>query len=104
MSPDALKAKGAELRTMRAHLRTTTSLDDLARWLNPVVRGWMTYYGRFYRSQMHPLLRRVNTYLRRWAGKKYKRLRAYKRFKRWWDGLIARQPGLFAQWQWAHAF
>lgn len=43
-------------------------------------------------------------YLRHWAGKKYKRLRAYKRFKRWWDGLIARQPGLFAQRQWAHAF
>ncbi len=64
----------------------------------------MTYYGRFYRSQMHPLLRRVNTYLRRWAGKKYKRLRAYKRVKRWWDGLIARQPDLFAQWKWAHAF
>jgi len=104
MSPEALKAKGAELRSMRVHMRTTWSLDDLARWLNPIVRGWMTYYGRFYRSEMAPLLRRVNTYLRRWAGKKYKRLRAYKRFKRWWDGLIARQPGLFAQWQWARAF
>ena len=30
----------------------------------------MTYYGRFYRSAMAPLLQRVNTYLRRWAGKK----------------------------------
>jgi hypothetical protein len=64
----------------------------------------MTYYGRFYRSEMAPLLRRVNTYLRRWAGKKYKRLRTYKRFKRWWDGLIDRQPGLFAQWKWARGF
>jgi RNA-directed DNA polymerase len=103
MSPEALKAKNAELRSMRVHLRTTSNLGDLARWLNPIVRGWMTYYGRFYRSEMEPLLRRVNTYLRRWAGRKYKRLRAYKRFKRWWDGLIARQPGLFAQWQWVHA-
>ncbi len=49
---------------------------------------------------MHPLLRRVNTYLRRWAGKKYRRLRTHKRFTRWWTGLLQREPGLFAQWQW----
>ena len=48
------------------------SLDDLARWLNPIVAGWMRYYGRFNRRVMHPLLRRVSTYLRRWAGKKYR--------------------------------
>ncbi len=52
---------------------------------------------RFYRSALHPLLWRVNTYLRRWAGKKYRRLRTYKRFKRWWAGLQQREPGLFAQ-------
>ncbi|MDA8391698.1 MAG: group II intron reverse transcriptase/maturase, partial [Actinomycetota bacterium] len=102
ISPEALKAKGADLRAMRIHLRTTWTLDDLARWLNPIVRGWMTYYGRFYRSEMSSLLQRVNAYLRRWAGKKYKRLRTYRRFKRWWDGLIDRQPGLFAQWKWVH--
>ena len=104
MSPEALKAKGADLRSMRIHRRTTWTLDDLARWLNPIVRRWMTYYGRFYRSQMSHFLQRVNTYLRRWARKKYLRLRSYKRFQRWWDGVLARQPGLFAQWRWARAF
>jgi RNA-directed DNA polymerase len=104
MSTEALKAKSTELRAMRIHRRTTLTLDDLARWLNPIVAGWMNYYGRFYRSAMAPLLRRVNTYLRRWAGKKYRRLRTYKRFKRWWTGLIERQPGLFAQWKWVRAF
>jgi RNA-directed DNA polymerase len=104
MSTEAVKAKSAELRAMRIHRRTDLTLDDLARWLNPIVGGRMNYYGRFYRSVMYPFLRRVNTYLRRWAGKKYKRLRAYKRFKRWWEGLIARQPTLFAQWRWARGF
>ena len=75
--------------------------DDLARWLNPIVAGWMGYYGRFYRSAMAPLLQRVNAYLRRWAGKKYRRLRSYTRFQRWWSGVLARQPALFAQWKWA---
>jgi len=104
MSTEALKAKRTELRAMRIHRRTTLTLDDLARWLNPIVAGWMQYYGRFYRSAMAPLLRRVNTYLRRWAGKKYRRLRSHKRFKRWWNGVLERQPALFAQWKWLRAF
>jgi hypothetical protein len=48
----------------------------------------MHYYGRYYRTKMHPILWRVNTSLRRWAGKKYRRLRTYKRFKRWWTGIL----------------
>jgi RNA-directed DNA polymerase len=103
MSTEALKAKSTELRVMRIHRRTTLTLDDLARWLNPIVAGWMQYYGRFYRSAMAPLLERVNAYLRRWAGKKYRRLRSYKRFQRWWRGVLERQPALFAQWKWVHS-
>ena len=104
ISPDALKAKGARLRALRIHTRTDLSLDDLADWLNPIIAGWMRYYGRFYRSKLYPLLRRVSFYLRRWAARKYKRLRTYKRFKRWWTGLLERQPGLFAHWRWVRAY
>ena len=50
----------------------------------------MQYYGAFYRSALLPLLRRINAYLMRWLRKKYKRLRAYKRFRKWWTGLIYR--------------
>jgi hypothetical protein len=42
----------------------------------------------------------VATDMRRWAGKKYRRLRSFNRFKRWWIGLIERQPDLFAHWKW----
>jgi RNA-directed DNA polymerase len=104
ISAEALKAKGDRLRELRIHRHTNLSLDDLAEWLNPIIAGWMHYYGRFNRSALYPLLRRVSLYLRRWAGKKYKRLRAYKRFKRWWTGLIDRQPDLFAQWRWVRAY
>jgi group II intron reverse transcriptase/maturase len=98
ISPEAHKAKSDRLRGLRIHRRTDLSLDDLARWLNPIIAGWINYYGRFYRTALDPLLRRVNTYLRRWAGRKYKRLRTHKRFSRWWAGLLHRQPGLFAHW------
>ena len=96
----ALKAKSDRLRALRIHRHTDLSLDDLARWLNPIIAGWMNYYGRYYRTALYPLLRRVNIYLRRWAGKKYRRLRTHKRFKRWWTGLLERAPGLLTHWQW----
>jgi RNA-directed DNA polymerase len=100
ISPEALKAVSDRLREMRIHGHTNLSLDDLAGWLNPIIAGWMQYYGRFYRSVLYPLLLRVNLYLRRWAGKKYRRLRTWKRFERWWTGLLKREPGLFAHWRW----
>jgi group II intron reverse transcriptase/maturase len=104
ISPEALKAKGVDLRRMRIHRRTDLSLDGLARWLNPIVSGWINYYGRFYRTALDPLLKRVNVYLRRWAGRKYNRLRTNKRFSRWWTGLLSRQPGLFAHWRLARSY
>jgi hypothetical protein len=79
-------------------------LDELATVINPIVAGWMNYYGQFYRSQMYPLLQRINTYLMRWAGKKYRRLRSYKRFTAWWSGVLDRDPGLFAHWTWTRTF
>ncbi|GCB49741.1 retron-type RNA-directed DNA polymerase [Streptomyces sp. NL15-2K] len=104
VSPEALKAMGQQVREWRIHRRTRLELIELADWINPVVSGWMTYYGRFYRSQLYPLLRRINTYLMRWARKKYKRLRGYKRFRAWWTGLVQRAPGLFKHWTWDREF
>ena len=104
MSRDALKDKSRTIRSWRLHLHTGTTLEQLADLINPVVRGWMNYYGRFYRSEMDMLLQRINTYLVRWARRKYRRLHAFKRLKAWWDGLGRREPGLFAHWQWTRGF
>ena len=53
---------------------------------------------------LNPLLERINSYLVRWAKRKYKRLRAYKKVRRWWKDLTARQPNLFAHWKWNTEF
>ena len=92
VSPGALKEMGQQIRQWRICTRTRHDLNELARAINPIVAGWMNYYGRFYRSQMHPLLPCINTYLMRWAGKKYKRLRSCKRFKAWWLGGHRSRP------------
>ena len=103
-SKDALKRMSGEVHSWRIHLRSGTELKDIACWINPVVRGWMTYYGRFYRTALNGLLQRINSYLVRWAKRKYKRLRSFKKVRRWWEGLTARQPRLFAHWAWMTDF
>jgi group II intron reverse transcriptase/maturase len=104
VSKDALKRMSEEVHSWRIHLRSGTELADIASWINPVVRGWMTYYGRFYRTALNGLLQRINSYLVRWAKRKYKRLRSFKKVRRWWEGLTARQPRLFAHWAWTTDF
>jgi hypothetical protein len=51
------------------------------------------YYGRYYRTALNGLLQRIDTYLVRWARRKYKRLRSYKKARKWWDGLTAQGYG-----------
>jgi len=104
VSQDALTAMGQQVRQWRLHMWVRRDLVELATMINPVVVGWMNYYGRFYRSRLTPLLQRINTYLMRWAGKKYKRLRSYRRFQKWWFGLLDREPELFQHWRWVHTF
>ncbi len=104
VSREALKKMGQEVRRWRINLRTTSDIAALAEWMNPVIRGWMNYYGKFYRTELDGLLRRINTYLVRWARRKFKRLRSFKKAKRWWNSLLRRQPNLFAHWAWMTEF
>ena len=63
----ATKAVRRTIRHWRMSIRNKLSLEDLARLINPAVRGWMNYYGRFYRSKCVQVLRHVNVALARWA-------------------------------------
>jgi len=51
-------------------------MADIARQLNPLLRGWIAYYGRYTRSALGPLLRYVNQTLRAWLMRKFKRFMA----------------------------
>jgi hypothetical protein len=56
--------------------------------------------GRYYRTALNRLLKRINTYLVRWAQRKYKRLRPFRKALRWWTRLTEKQPRMFAHWAW----
>jgi len=100
VSDDAQKAMSRELRSWRINVRSDKTLDDLANMFNKVVQGWINYYGRFYKSMLYPLLRRINEYLVRWARRKYKRLERHdRRARRWLTRVAKRAPTLFAHWK-----
>ena len=50
MSPEALTAKSQVVRGWRMHMRTGASLGGARRGVNPVVAGWVNYYGLFGRG------------------------------------------------------
>jgi RNA-directed DNA polymerase len=101
ISTKAAKTIRATIREWRlASTRNNQSLEDLARLVNPTVRGWMNYYGRYYRSKLVQVLRHLNEALAAWARRKYKRLRRRERASMHWLGRIAqRDPKLFVLWQ-----
>lgn len=101
ISKDALKKISAEVRSWRLHRHIEMTTADIAAWINPKVRGWMTYYGTFYRSALYPVLHRINTCLLRWIMNKYKRLRTWKKAARSMAAAAAARPRYFTHWAWA---
>jgi len=100
LSTQAAPASRQPIREWRmASTRNNQSLEDLARLVNPVVRGWMNYYGRFYRSRCVQVLRHLNEALAAWARWKYQRFWRRERASMHWLGRIARrEPHLFVLW------
>jgi group II intron reverse transcriptase/maturase len=104
ISKEALKKISGTVRRWRLDRKTGQTLADLARWINPIVRGWMQYYGRFNRSALYPFLQRINAYLMRFLRHKFKRVRSFKKAKAGWKRIIAQYPKAFAHWAWVNAF
>jgi group II intron reverse transcriptase/maturase len=99
-SAEATRDFRRELRRWHLHTRSDKSLEDLSRMFNPVLRGWVNYYCRFYKSALYPTFQHVDRILVRWALRKYKRLRGHQRRAAHWLRRIARrQPDLFAHWR-----
>ena len=100
MSGDARKAKGHQIRDWHLNRRTRMDLSSLAESINAQVRGWINYYGAFYRSELHFLAKRIDGHVVRWAMQKFKRLRG-KPWRAWdWLRQVRRyQPELFAHWK-----
>jgi RNA-directed DNA polymerase len=100
VSSSALKAMRTTIRELDFRHLTQLSLVDIARRLNPLLRGWIEYYGRYAPSALYPLLRYVNQTLLAWMMRKFKRFAAHKiRAGRFLERLARENADLFVHWR-----
>ena len=99
ISPRSAKKIRQQVRRWRLHLRTSQSLDDIVRAVNPAIRGWVNYYGAYQRSTLLPVLHHIDYHLVNWVKRKYKKKGKYSKCAIRWLGQVAyHQPALFAHW------
>ena len=100
VSNRAAKAIRDQFRSWKLPQRSDKAIEDLSRMFNPIIRGWIQYYGRYYRSALYPTMRELDRDLVFWAKQKYKKLRRHLRRATHWIARISRAaPELFAHWQ-----
>jgi RNA-directed DNA polymerase len=99
VSQTALNAMRETIRSLKIHRRSDLSLEDIAHQANPILRGWIEYYGKFHQSALAPIFRYFNKRLVAWATRKFKRLRRRKvRAITFLDDLAKKCPKLFVHW------
>lgn len=89
-----------KLGELKVHRMTVKSIVGIAYCLNPMIRGWIRYYGKFRISMLHKVFKLLNNRLVRWARKRYKRYKnSIKRAYQWFTRVQEQFPNLFYHWQ-----
>lgn len=100
VSKSALKSMRAVTRKRNFRNRTELNLKDIANIHNPILRGWIEYYGRYSRSSLYPVFRHFNNTLVAWAMRKYKRFKDRKtKACIFLEEIAEKEPQLFAHWK-----
>lgn len=66
------------------------TLWDIAKFYNPKIRGWINYYGKFYKSELYMIFKQFNTSLYHWAKYKKFRGRSSSLFFRWLKNIAGK--------------
>jgi RNA-directed DNA polymerase len=99
VSASSLKAMRQKIRELKLRRRTHVRLADIARDINPILQGWLNYYGRYSPAALHSVWRYVNATLIAWAMRKYKRYAGRKILAGQMIGSIAKnRRRLFVHW------
>jgi RNA-directed DNA polymerase len=97
-----------KLTLMRSTIRShpiisggySNSIEECVHDLNPIIRGWINYYGRFGKSSLRAIYRYINDKLTRRIMRKFKSLqRGITRAGKWLKNLYLQNPNLFAHWK-----
>jgi hypothetical protein len=99
ISPKAESRIRQKIKAWKLYSQCSNKLEDIADRVNPQIRGWLNYYGKYNRSELYPVLQLLNTRLAGWAKRKYKNLRGKMQAMRWVEKKARIQPEMFAHWQ-----
>jgi len=103
VSNKSLKRMGQVIRRWNLHLKSSKSLFDLGRMFNPILRGWINYFGWVNKEALRELFKRLDLRLARWVMKKYKKHRKHKRRARLWiRQYLIHNPDVFAHWRFVY--
>ena len=93
----------ARIRNLGIRNRTDLSLNAIAKWINPLLNGWINYYCKYTKSAMYSIFRNVDQSLKAWAIRKYKKM-WYKRTQAglFIDRLAEKHLKMFAHWRFMH--
>jgi RNA-directed DNA polymerase len=89
------------IREWNHHYWVQLTLEEIAKQINPVIQGWINYYGKYNIKVLKNILQRINLKLSRWVRNKFKGFRKFKTKAIYRLGDIAlAKPNLFAHWTW----
>ena len=99
IAPKSKKAIFSEIRQRCLHKRSDLSVKELANTLNPVVRGWIEYYGAFFKSELLFLVHHLDKLIYRWVSRKYKKQGGnFKKANIWVKRIKSAKPSYFIHW------
>lgn len=89
------------VRKWNRHYWVQLTLEEIAKEINPIIQGWINYYGKHNVRDLKEVLFPVNMKLSRWVRDKFKGFRKHKTkaVYRLGDMALA-NPNLFAHWKW----
>lgn len=100
VSKISLKSMRATIRKLNVRNRTDLSLENIAKWFNPILQGWINYYGQYSRAAMYEIWRHFNKTLVAWVQRKYRGFHKHKtRASRFLEGISKKRPQLFVHWR-----
>jgi RNA-directed DNA polymerase len=101
VSKQAMKSMATVIRSWQLGRWTALSFKEIAAMINPIVAGWINYYGRFYKSRLIRFLeQQINPFLVKWVRRKFKRYRrASRKVRQKLAEIASVYPGMFAHWR-----
>ncbi len=99
VSKTSMKAMREKIKRCRIGRRTELEIGDIAEICNPMLQGWINYFGQYHYSELDAVFRHFNQTLVKWAMRKYKKLRGRKTETiKFLTRLAQDEPKLFAHW------